>query len=909
MNKKLLAAATTALALAAGAAEPAFRPVILNNDGCEFTYAAKPYNRQNLLSYRSSPLIGTDVGIISFCPIAAGFGHFAFDTASGDDFYDHPVFGTYLREMREQQTSPIAEVRRFARESGFVFWASIRMNDARHDAVWRPGYRYADTPTAALFSKFKEQHPEWLCGDYRQVPPHGYWSAVDYGHAEVRARCLEHVREFFARFEPDGIELDFGRDPILFKSVCEGGVATPEQLDAVTAMIREIRQIADAAAKRQGRPITVAVRAPDSFGFGRAVGLDLERWMREKLIDLFIGGDEVHLTPWSKSAAACRRYGVRFHANMTDAYITAPQHPLLKRNRSTLAFRAQAAAAWAEGVDGLYVYNEYSPGAPDARYLKEIGDAAKLRGLNKFYYFTYSHFNLNRFLKNGERFRQLPTLSPVTPAVVPDAGLALPLYLGDEPSGGEARLFLQLDGSPPDGVAVTVNGTPLPTGAAFRGLAAFAVAPELLRTGRNLVKIAPLTPGDDVEALILAGDARLTAGRNQGRWRRLFRGHDPAGEAAGEDGYLLRDATAAGMTNLVHPLPGENDFTLDFEVRRLDGDEPDAVVLRFAAGPYCEYLRFEPDQVSLKYAKAARPWRTETMQAYRLNVKGGHLTLSSGNETLLSVRLPKRTAPPDADFLARHLEHHSDFSLDQSLIIGSLSPAGAGAARWRNLKLRTGAVRLIDGALLIVHDRDEELVQPYFPVQTLAARTAELTAFAAVSYRADSGRPPQPPWRAANFSQANTAVADGVLRLDHRTNGPIIRLAAPDEPFALGEISGKVRLTENTEKAQLQISAMFDAPSGGSVLWGFRFRRGAVSFLDDPPISAAKAFEQPTRFRLLIDPRRNRGELYLDESAEPILVHAALAVKQRGAGIQWGDGSAAVEGAAEIEEITVQYWQ
>ena len=64
------------------------------------------------------------------------------------------------------------------------------------------------------------------------------WTAYDYGQAAVRDLTFRRIEEVCQNYNVDGIELDFFRHGVLFKSVAWGGKASQDELNTMTELIR-----------------------------------------------------------------------------------------------------------------------------------------------------------------------------------------------------------------------------------------------------------------------------------------------------------------------------------------------------------------------------------------------------------------------------------------------------------------------------------------------------------------------------------------------------------------------------------------------------------------------------------------------------------------------------------------------
>ena len=86
--------------------------------------------------------------------------------------------------------------------------------------------------------------------------------------------------ELLARYDPDGLELDFLR----FSRHLTPGKER-EQAPLMTEFVRSVRMAANAAGKARGRRIALSARVPEWRTAARAFGLDVAAWVREGLVD------------------------------------------------------------------------------------------------------------------------------------------------------------------------------------------------------------------------------------------------------------------------------------------------------------------------------------------------------------------------------------------------------------------------------------------------------------------------------------------------------------------------------------------------------------------------------------------------------------------------------------------------
>ena len=174
------------------------------------------------------------------------------------------------KKMSDAGVDPYAIWTRRCRERGVSPWISMRMNDVHFCSVanyFRTESFWTDHPELHL--RRPEEKPGW--NDH----------AFNYEYAEVRRHAFAMVDEILDRWDADGIELDWLRFPNNLTLGKEEGLS-----HVLTDFMREVRKRADAAAKRRGHPVRIAVRVPTVYDVARHLGFDPETWAKEGLVDL-----------------------------------------------------------------------------------------------------------------------------------------------------------------------------------------------------------------------------------------------------------------------------------------------------------------------------------------------------------------------------------------------------------------------------------------------------------------------------------------------------------------------------------------------------------------------------------------------------------------------------------------------
>jgi len=242
------------------------RRMIFDNDGNEPVYYCKEPTAESLLECRTTPLIGSQVDTIMYCTWSSGFSYFTHDTKVGQLFTctESNFSNNKTQEFIDQGTDPLEIMVDFCKKNDIeVFW-SMRMNDTHDSATQWYG--------PLMFPQLKKDHPEWLIGSPEKKPKTGRWTAVDYSREEIRDLTFRFFEEVCENYDIDGVSVDFFRHLLYFPSHGFDGVATQDDLDAMTDLVARIREMTERVGKERGRPILISTRVPDSVDFCKAVG-------------------------------------------------------------------------------------------------------------------------------------------------------------------------------------------------------------------------------------------------------------------------------------------------------------------------------------------------------------------------------------------------------------------------------------------------------------------------------------------------------------------------------------------------------------------------------------------------------------------------------------------------------------
>ena len=237
-----------------------------------------------------------------------------------------------------------------AREVGLGIYAAFRMNDAHCNME----HRMADARRSAR----KVNRPDLLIGTPRAgeggyAEDFGFTWAWDYAQEEVRQRFLGLFDETLTRYEVDGLELDFCRAPPFFK---------PHQgfkhVETMTAFMRRARGVVAAHAQRTGRDLKLMCRVASCFDASLELGLDVQTWVREGLVDIAAISSSGGWRPENdvaRAVAAARTSGTLVYVGSGGTYPASPQHgyeaghPAVRHGIALNAYR--------QGAAGVHLFN------------------------------------------------------------------------------------------------------------------------------------------------------------------------------------------------------------------------------------------------------------------------------------------------------------------------------------------------------------------------------------------------------------------------------------------------------------------------------------------------------------------------------------------------------------------------
>jgi hypothetical protein len=418
------------------------------------------------------------------------------------------VQGAWL--LHQQGVDPYARWIARCRKYGIHPWLSMRMNDVH----------YVDKPLHPIHDRFWKEHPE-----YRRDPNDKYnGQAFDYGRPEVRAYEMTYVRELIFRYNMDGFELDWMRNPFHFKAGQE-----KEGLAILTKFTAEVRYLLDQREKEVGHRIQLAARVPTRPETALGLGFDVAAWAERRLIDrlgvtpfLFTQFD-IPVEQWKELLGG---HPVTLEAGLMVTIL--PFAGGLSTSHSPETARGAAMSLLDRGADHIYLFNFFDdvpvgvtgeayrqsgPGRAYAQVAHQLGSMETMAGKSRRHLVTFDEtwapsekpeHLLPRDFPPGSKFKfKIPT----GPSPVKGQAVQARLAVGPFESGNVPKWKILVNGQdcPPLGF-MTLPSTSQPA-------SAFEVPGKAVGRGFNEVEI--YNPSDTTARLVWL---ELALSDTAGKW-------------------------------------------------------------------------------------------------------------------------------------------------------------------------------------------------------------------------------------------------------------------------------------------------------------------------------------------------------------------------------------------------------
>ena len=375
---RLLGLSDEEIALARKAAKPGpgVRRVIIHSDGFSGFFSGA-YSSPEALRKVIARFAGTPIYSFDWC---VGGSSFTYATRVGT------VFGSHAKKMWRQGDKQAAEILKRLIEQGHdplrIVVEEAHRQGIPINATLRMNADYGGDVAKTFNGEFYWKHL-----DQRIVNRNGSRAYnLSYAYPEVRDFRLAIIREVASNYDVDGIHLNFlrhppffGYDPPLVAAFRKAYGTEPKKddprwhrlrADIMTAYIRRIRRTLDEIGQHRGRRI--ALSATMNCHRPLVEGLDVQRWVRDGLVDLIspgvhgLGGTYFPVRPFAAmtKGTSCKLFPmlectIRGHdptpASERGEVHYESEHMTLNR------FRRRFLEVYREGAQGVYPFNGGDP--------------------------------------------------------------------------------------------------------------------------------------------------------------------------------------------------------------------------------------------------------------------------------------------------------------------------------------------------------------------------------------------------------------------------------------------------------------------------------------------------------------------------------------------------------------------
>ena len=205
------------------------------------------------------------------------------DIGSAEDtyaIYDSSILQKLQHERLErwwnQGIDYVAELVAGCRKRNIEAFWSARMCSVDFPQPWDDS---ADLCDERRRNPLKQEHPDWInpCWWWN-----GLWTLSSEGYRKHRVSVL---RELAEKYDFDGFQIDFARH-----MPCLPLGRQWELRDHATTFIRMVREMLLEVEQEKDSAILLAVKVPENLAGCHTDGLEVERWARELLVDIFVLG-------------------------------------------------------------------------------------------------------------------------------------------------------------------------------------------------------------------------------------------------------------------------------------------------------------------------------------------------------------------------------------------------------------------------------------------------------------------------------------------------------------------------------------------------------------------------------------------------------------------------------------------
>ena len=322
-------------------------------------------------------LVGTPVEAVMFC---LGEGRTVLhNTKVGEllghnvDKWDHLVFHRAYQNAKgliEEGHDPLRIVCERAREKGLLFYPTLLVQN------------FGPETASVRCSNFRWENQHLEIGARGDLAPDLPWiDGLDFKHREVQDERFALIEETLNEYPVDGFELQLNNYPRYFHpdEVKEG-------IEVMTDWIGRVHE----AVKKSGAERELVIRVPSNPEDALSIGLDLEMWVRQGIVDALVGEpfsaphridpntDFGPLAVLVKGTACRCIAAIHSHVD-SDRLAEAPISMV----------RATACNYWEQGIDGLYLAQWFPHWPYQADFyerLREIPYPDIMEAKDKYYY-------------------------------------------------------------------------------------------------------------------------------------------------------------------------------------------------------------------------------------------------------------------------------------------------------------------------------------------------------------------------------------------------------------------------------------------------------------------------------------------------------------------------------------------
>jgi hypothetical protein len=396
-----------------------------------------------------------------------------------------------IQSLKKQGLDVLSVLADRAQEKGIELFGSLRMGYGCNP-------EQADSP---FQSQFALDHPQFVIGKKGSGP-------FDYAHAHVRAERFALIEEAVTCYDLDGFELAFDYPMTFFE---------PDKLEKgrviMTEFIGHIREMADEAQDKRGRPIALGVRVPPTESANLGSGLDVRTWIADGLLDFVVPNVYGHDAQqdgdlpfdWLLEAARSTDCSV-YPALPQQIYGASPRFGFEAGSQmaDSQHYAAGAANLWRRGADGVYVPWFQWPITTEGRQiLSEIHDPELLAERPKHYVVRYTASSTDARHYAAQLPAELASEKPAQRQTIR-------FSIADESPPPDSKLRLRINSSSfLDTLEIALNGETLDMESCLRTQHRydyvhwdFPIPQGLLKPGRNELTVACLGRPDKLEGTL-----------------------------------------------------------------------------------------------------------------------------------------------------------------------------------------------------------------------------------------------------------------------------------------------------------------------------------------------------------------------------------------------------------------------